>query len=366
MKIIAQLARLFVGVLFIISGLVKLNDPTGFSFKLEEYFSEAVLNLPFLAPHALALAVILVIAEVLLGVALLIGFMRKLTLFLLFLMIVFFTFLTFYSAFFNKVTDCGCFGDAVPLTPWGSFTKDIVLLVLILIIIKYQKHIKPIFTAKARTCIVFLALVLSSFMGYWVLNHLPLKDFRAYKVGTNILEGMAIPEGAPKSEYEIIFHYDVEGVKKAFTMDDLVNLPANATFIDREEKLITQGYEPPIHDFSLDKEGVNHLEELMTEPKLILISSYDLDRADEKGLAAMKDFANKAIVKGYKVIGATSSTSSKTESAIKQFNLPFEYYTCDGTTLKTIERANPSIVVIENGVIVEKKHWQDADNVNLK
>ncbi|MDR0228817.1 MAG: DoxX family membrane protein [Flavobacteriaceae bacterium] len=366
MKVIAQLSRLFVGVLFIISGLVKLNDPTGFSFKLEEYFSEAVLNLPFLEPHALSLAVILVIAEVLLGVALLLGFMRKLTLILLFLMIVFFTFLTFYSAYFNKVTDCGCFGDAIPLTPWGSFSKDVVLLVLILIIMKYQKFIKPIFTPKANGTIVLVALLLCGFMGYWVLNHLPLKDFRAYKVGTDIVKDMSIPEGAPKSEYEIVFHYEVDGVKKPFTMQELANLPEGAKFIDREEKLIKEGYQPAIHDFTMDRDGANHIEELMKEPKLILIISYDLDRADEKGLAAMKDFANKAIVKGYKVIGMSASSEDKIEKNVKKYELPFEYFTCDGTTLKTVERANPSIVVIEKGVIVEKKHWKDSNDVNLK
>lgn len=366
MKFIAHLSRLFVGVLFIISGLVKLNDPMGFSFKLEEYFSETVLNLPFLQPHALSLAVILVIAEVLLGVALLIGYMKKLTLTLLFLMIIFFTFLTFYSAFFNKVTDCGCFGDAIPLTPWGSFSKDIVLLILILIIIKYQKLIKPLFSTKVNGALVFLSLVLCSFMGYWVLNHLPLKDFRAYKVGTNIVEGMAIPEGAPKSEYEILFHYDVDGVTKSFTMEQLASLPENATFIDREEKLLKQGYQPAIHDFSMDKDGTDHLADMMKEPKLILLISYDLTRADQKGLAAMKDFANKAIVKGYKVVGMSSSSEAVIAETIKQHDLPFDYYTCDGTILKTIERSNPSIVVLNNGVIVDKKHWRDSNDVNLK
>ncbi|NNC34033.1 MAG: DoxX family protein, partial [Croceitalea sp.] len=129
MKYLVAFSRIFVGVLFIISGLIKLNDPVGFSFKLEEYFSQGVLDLPIFMPYALAIAVIMVIIEVLLGVMLLIGFKPKFTVWSLLGMIVFFTFLTFYSAYFNKVTDCGCFGDAVKLTPWESFTKDIVLLV---------------------------------------------------------------------------------------------------------------------------------------------------------------------------------------------------------------------------------------------
>ena len=132
MKYLVAFSRIFVGVLFIISGFIKLNDPVGFSFKLEEYFSQGVLDLPFLMPYALAISLFVVILEVLLGVMLLIGFRAKFTLWSLLLMIVFFTFLTFYSAYFNKVTDCGCFGDAVKLTPWETFYKNVVLIVLVI------------------------------------------------------------------------------------------------------------------------------------------------------------------------------------------------------------------------------------------
>lgn len=366
MKIIAQLSRIFVGVLFILSGLVKLNDPMGFSYKLEEYFSEAVLNLPFLIPYAVAIAVTLVIAEVILGVALLLGYKRKLTLMLLFLMIVFFTFLTFYSAYFNKVTDCGCFGDAVPLTPWGSFTKDIVLLILILIIMRYKEAIQPIFSNKINTSLIFISLVLSGIMGYWVLNHLPLKDFRVYKVGTDIMKGMEVPEDASRAVYEMSFFYEVNGEERKFSDKELTKLPAGAKFIRREDKLISEGFQPAIHDLSMEKDGEDYLGEMLAEPKLVWIISYDLTRADEKGLAAMKDFANKAIVQGYVVAGMSASAQNLVDDVQKKYNLPFDFYACDGTTLKTIERGNPSIVVLENGVIVEKRHWNDREKVTLK
>ena len=132
-SILVRIAQLFVGGLFIFSGLVKMNDPVGFSFKLEEYFSEEVLNLPIFEPLALPIAILLVAVEVLLGLALLMGIWKRFVLILLSAMIGFFTFLTFWSAYFNQVTDCGCFGDAIPLTPWESFYKDVVLSVLILI-----------------------------------------------------------------------------------------------------------------------------------------------------------------------------------------------------------------------------------------
>ena len=140
MKTIVGIARIFVGIFFIISGFIKMNDPVGFSYKLQEYFGEDVLNLPFLQPFALGIAVFVVIYELLLGVMLILGYRKKFTMWSLLLMIIFFTFLTFYSAYFNKVTDCGCFGDALPLTPWQSFWKDVVLLVLILLIFIKGKY----------------------------------------------------------------------------------------------------------------------------------------------------------------------------------------------------------------------------------
>ncbi len=365
-NIITQFSRIFVGVLFIISGLIKLNDPIGFSFKLEEYFGETVLNLPFLIPYALAFALFVVIFEVVLGVALLVGSNVKLTMWSLLLMILFFSFLTFYSAYFNKVTDCGCFGDAIKLTPWESFTKDIVLLFFILILFFNMRFINPLFTKTVRTIIVLGSIVACGFMGWYVLNHLPIKDFRAYAVGTNIEQGMSIPEDAPKSEIEMTFVYNVNGVNKEFTEATLMDIPEGATFVDRTDKIIVQGFVPPIHDFTMEKDGGDYKEELLQEPKLMMFVAYDLTKADPKGLAKLNALNASATAKGYKVIAMSASTPEFIEKVKKQYDFPFDFYFCDATTLKTIERANPSIVLLEKGTIVQKLHWNDADNVNLK
>jgi len=158
MKYITHLSRILVGVLFIVSGFIKLNDPVGFSFKLEEYFSVGVLDLPVLMPFALAIAFFVVVFEVLLGVFLLLGYQLKFTLWSLLSMIVFFTFLTFYSAYFNKVTDCGCFGDAIKLTPWESFTKDIILLILILLLFSGKKYLNILLPTSWTKGVVVLSL----------------------------------------------------------------------------------------------------------------------------------------------------------------------------------------------------------------
>ena len=364
-NIITQFSRIFVGILFIISGLIKLNDPVGFSYKLAEYFGETVLNLPFFIPYALAIAVLIVIFETVLGFMLLIGFKPKFTVWSLLLMIVFFTFLTFYSAYFNKVTDCGCFGDALKLTPWQSFTKDVVLLFFILILFINRKFIKPLFSNKIQNILTLIALALCAFMGYWVLNHLPIKDFRAFKVGANIQQGMEIPEGAPKSVVEMIFIYKVNGVNKEFKEADLMNIPQGATFVDRIDKVITEGYKPPIHDFSMEKDGSDYKDELLQEPKLLVFVSYDLAIADPKGMAALEKLSNEAKTKGYKVIGMTASLEDEIAKAKKTYGLTFDYYFCDATTLKTIERANPSIVVLSKGTIKQKVHYNDISKLDL-
>ncbi len=364
-NIITQFSRIFVGVLFIISGLIKLDDPVGFSYKLAEYFGETVLNLPFLIPIALPIAVFIVIFETILGVMLLVGFKSKFTIWSLLLMIVFFTFLTFYSAYFNKVTDCGCFGDALKLTPWESFTKDVVLLFFIIILFINSNLVQPIFSKSVRNAIVIISIALCVFMAYYVLNHLPIIDFRPYKVGTNIQKSMEIPEGAEKSLVEMIFIYKVNGVDKEFTEKDLMNIPEGATFVDRKDKVITQGYLPPIHDFSMEKDDTDYKDEFLKEPKLLVFVMYDLAIANEGGMKKLASVAADAKGKGYKVIAMTASVGDAISKAKQQFNLDFDFYFCDAITLKTIERANPSIIVIKNGTIVQKEHHNDIDSLKL-
>ncbi len=364
-NIITQFSRIFVGILFIISGLIKLNDPIGFGFKLEEYFSEPVLNLPFLEPFALAIAIIMVILEVVLGVMLLVGFKSKGTIWSLLLMIVFFTFLTFYSAYFNKVTDCGCFGDALKLTPWESFTKDIVLLFFILILLINIKLIKPLFNNKVNASIVVIAFLLCCFMAYWVLNHLPLKDFRAYKVGTNIEEGMAFPPDAEPAVIEMIFVYKVNGVNKEFTEKELMSIPAGAEFVERKDNIISAGYVPPIHDFTMEKDDVDHTSSLLAEPKLMIFLTYDLEIADQDGLNKLEALNLEATTKGYKVIGMTASNETVIAKTKATYNFTFDYYFADSITLKTIERANPSIVILEKGTITQKVHHNDISDLKL-
>ncbi|WP_310557812.1 BT_3928 family protein [Flavobacterium sp.] len=362
---ITQFSRLFVGILFIISGLIKLNDPLGFSYKLDEYFSEPVFNIPFFVPFSLAIALFLVILEVVLGFMLLIGYKSKWTIWSLLLLVVLFTFLTFYSAYFDVVKDCGCFGDALHLTPWQSFSKDLILLFFILILFYNQKYIKPLFTAKIQNILVLTSIALCSFMGYWVLNHLPLKDFRPYKVGTNIRKSMEIPDNAPKSVVEMIFIYKVKGVDKEFTEKDLMSLPEGAEFVDRKDKVIVQGYQPPIHDFKLELDGEDKTDMILSKEKAILIVAYDLEKANSIGLQKINDVYKKANAKGYYVALLTGSSTDVINDIKKKYSFNFDILFCDATALKTVERGNPSFVILNYGTIIQKTHYNDVDNLKL-
>ncbi|QBN18191.1 BT_3928 family protein [Flavobacterium nackdongense] len=363
--IITQFSRLFVGILFIISGLIKLNDPLGFSYKLDEYFSEPVFNMPFFVPYSLAIALFLVILEVVLGVMLLIGYKSKWTIWSLLLLVILFTFLTFYSAYFDVVKDCGCFGDALHLTPWQSFSKDLILLFFILILFFNQKLIKPLFSNKIQNILVLTSIILCSFMGYWVINHLPLKDFRPYKVGTNIRKSMEIPDSAPKSVVEMIFIYKVNGVDKEFTEKDLMNLPEGAEFVDRKDKIIVQGYVPPIHDFKLELNGEEQTDMILSKEKALLIVAYDLEKANVLGLQKINELHKKATAKGY-YVGLLTGSSAEVIAKIKtQNNFDFDCLFCDATALKTIERANPSFVILNYGTVTQKVHYNDIEDLKL-
>jgi uncharacterized membrane protein YphA (DoxX/SURF4 family) len=364
MKYIVGFSRLFVGILFIISGLIKLNDPIGFAFKLDEYFGPTVLDLPFLIPYALAISIFVVIFEVVLGIFLLIGYKPKFTVWSLLLMIVFFTFLTFYSAYFNKVKDCGCFGDALKLTPWESFTKDIVLLFFIVILFFGVKHIKPLFSKLGLTVVSLLSFIGCLAFAYHVLMHLPAKDFRPYKVGDNIMANMTVPDDAPEAIIEYSYKFNVDG-KEQIIVTNGSYPTVDGEFVGVETKTIRDAYEPPIHDFSIERDEQDYTTEILEKENLIVIVSYSLEIANAEGLQVIKGITDKAIKNGYNVLGLTATGPDTCEDFKKEFDLNFDFYFCDETALKTIIRSNPGILKLHKGTILQKLHFNDADDLEL-
>lgn len=364
MKLLVFISRIIVGGLFIFSGIIKLNDPMGFSFKLEDYFAPDVLNLQFLVPYALAIAIFVVIYEVLLGVMVIIGYARKFTVWSLLLMIVFFTFLTFYSAYFNKVTDCGCFGDAIKLTPWESFIKDVILLVFILILFFGQKHLTPLIEQSKLKFIVMGTFLFCTFITYMVLNHLPFIDFRAYKIGNNITEQMSIPPDAPRAVFEYSWKFDVNGEEKTVvTFGDYPSVDGEFVGVDTQK--ISDGYVPPILDFSIESDDEILTEHFLNEEKLVMVIVYNVERTNPKGFENIKKITDKALQKGYTVIGLSASMGSTINQLKEEHDLNFDFYFCDQTVLKTIVRSNPGILRLTRGTIEQKYHWNDALKLEL-
>jgi uncharacterized membrane protein YphA (DoxX/SURF4 family)/peroxiredoxin len=320
MKFIVQIFRILVGALFIFSGAVKVVDPIGSQYKFEEYFSASVLDLEFLIPYALPFAIILIVVEITLGAALLVGWRPKFTLRALLVTIIFFSFLTWYSAYYNKVTDCGCFGDAIKLTPWQSFYKDVVLTIAILILNFRLKDINTIDSKSFSKKITFLAFFLSGCIVYHVLNHLPIIDFRPYAIGENIEEGMKYPE---------------------------------------------DGTLPKVHDFMLEDSQNDLAPFLLRKEQLMLIIMYNLDKANLKGIPNVKEAARKAKEKGYTVYGVSASFDEDLQQLKKEYSLPFDFLFCDETTLKTMIRSNPGVMTFERGTVVDKKAWRDVSDLKL-
>ncbi len=364
MKALTTLVKWLVGSLFIFSGLVKLNDPLGFAYKLEDYFAADVLNLPFLIPYTLFLAIVIVLVEILLGVGLLLGYRIKATLNLLLAMIVFFTFLTFYSAYFNKVTDCGCFGDAIPLTPWQSFYKDIILLILIGFLIFNKKHLTHVMSVSKAQIALLTSLALGGIMAWYVLNYLPIKDFRPYAVGKNLSEGMKSAEeiGLQSPKYLTIYTLkNKENGKTSIVDSDTYvaekwweksewEIQSNLT----KSKKVSDGYEPPIHDFSIIIEGEDLTESLLQEPLLMMVITKDVEKAKTKYFAGINQIAQEVEKAGGKIVGLSASPYAATEELRHEAQAAYPFAEADKTTLKTIVRANPGVLILHRGTVVAK------------
>jgi len=341
----------------------------GFAFKLSDYFAEDVLNLPVFQPFTLELALFIVILEVLLGVALLIGMMRKLTVWLLLLMIVFFTFLTFYSAYFNKVTDCGCFGDAIPLTPWQSFGKDVILLVLIVIIFTHQQYLKPLFSKLSQWFVLGFSFAGCVVLANHVLNHLPIRDFRPYAEGKSIIEGRKSAEelGKEPTQYGTIYYLlnkqtgeEMKVSSEAYVAEEWWKKKEWEIQSDKTETVkLKEGYEPPIHDFILTLNDEEITEKVLAEPVVFLVVMYKMEKTQAEAFERLNSFTQAVQRQDLPVVGASASLSQVVQEKKEAWNFNFPVAVADETALKTIIRANPGIVLLQHGVVVKKWHYND-------
>ncbi len=362
MKIFKHIARILVGLTFIFSGFVKGIDPWGSAYKFTDYFN--AMHLEWLTWAALPLGILLSFAEFAIGIALLFNVLLRFFSWLALIFMVFFTGLTLWIAIENPVTDCGCFGDALVISNWETFYKNVVLIVLTIIVFAYRNNMKGLPGKKTGFALALLSVVGYAAVVFHSYNHLPIFDFRPYKVGVNISEAMSIPPDAPQDVYENIFYYKNinSGEVEQFTEE---NYPwqdtLNYEFHDMESFLVQEGYEPPIHDFRIETpEGDDILDFfLYDENYVFMVIAYDLNKSSTKPQEKINTLAIWALEHEMAFICLTSTLPDESAAFAEQHGAPYEFFNTDEITLKTIVRSNPGLIVLKDGTIVAKYHYND-------
>ena len=346
--IIAGISRTVLGLVFIFSGAVKAIDPFGTVYKIEDYLKAFGGFFTDLLPLAEVAAWALIITELLLGVCMVMNVRTKWTSWIALAFYCVMTPLTLYIALTNPVSDCGCFGDAVVLTNWQTFWKNAVLIVLAIALVALRKHVRQLWRGWMEMVIATTTIAaILSFMA-WTIQHLPVIDFRPYKIGNHL---PTIMEDSAPDQYEYTYICVKDSVEQAFTAE---NYPDSTWKMVRyESKLIKKGYDSPIHDFEVlnaDDEDLTW-EILESEEPVTLVVMYDLTKTDKKQMAKVEALLSKED-KGYILTG--SGTDEIISFSLEYPTLSDCICTCDPVTLKTIVRANPGVIVIQNGVVIDK------------
>jgi len=360
-KLADQVSRFFVGGLFIFSGLIKLNDPIGTRIKMEEYFGVFAEDFGSFfnafVPFALEIGMAMIVLEIVLGVAVLIYYRMNVTTVLLLLLMVFFTFLTFYSAYFNKVTDCGCFGDAIKLTPWQSFYKDIILMVPVLHLWWYRRSYKPVLRKRTGDLVVGAATGLCLFLGIYAIQHLPFIDFRAYRIGNHIPTQMQ-PEEQPVFQYVFLRKDNGQQIRSEKFLADTTQYKYVSV-----EQLNEDKTRPKITDYSVTSVTGEDVTQQTFEGAKLLFVIYDVTKASGKNMDKIVKLSKELDGKMNMMV-LTASGADQFEAFRHEYQLAVPYYYADATVLKTIIRSNPGITLWVDGTV--KGMWHHNDTPDAK
>lgn len=342
-------------VVFVFSGFVKANDPLGFQYKLGDYLL-AFGMLEWFPEWVLMIATVaLATLEFMLGVYLLFGINRRFTSWLVVLLMGVMTPLTLYLALENPVSDCGCFGDAVILTNWQTFWKNVVLTIAAVIVLCMRKRMFRVVTPRSEWLVSVNTLLYIIILSYYSLSNLPVFDFRPYCIGASIPQGMEIPEGAQTPVFETLFIMEKEGKRQEFSLD---NYPDSTwTFVDRKTVIKEAGYEPPIHDFSLlrmaDGEDITDLV-LADSGYTFLMVAHQLEKADDSYSDLLNEVYDYCREHGYTFYGLTASNEEVVDQWLDRTGGEYPFCNVDDITLKTMVRSNPGLMLLKEGVVLNK------------
>ena len=352
---ILLIARIIFGLVFLFSGFVKAVDPLGTAYKISDYLEAfSLTSLDFLAFPA---SLLLIATEFTIGFNILFNVHLKASTWIASLFMLVMTPVTLYLAISNPISDCGCFGDAIVMTNWQTFYKNVVLCIILAIIALLQNHTRPWLSNWGAWIVTLLPILISFGISIYCYNLLPIIDFRPYKIGNNIIEGMQIPEDAPLDKYETTFFYEKDGIEQAFTLDNYPAEDSTWTFVRQESKLIEQGFVPPIHDFSIITED-GDITDLVLEDAgyTLLVISHKVEKASTKNIKCVKSTIANAKKAGAKVIWLTSSYTDDIDNFKSEYEINDTFGATDDITLKTIVRSNPGLVLIKDATVIEKWH----------
>ena len=353
-RLLCLVSRILVGVTFVFSGFVKAIDPLGTTYKIQDYLE--VMGMSWFSELALVASFALITAEFLAGILLLVNVNFRIGLWFSTLLMVAMTPLTLWIAIKNPVTDCGCFGDAIVISNWATFWKNIALDVLILVLwILRKKGCRAWLQPLLSWVLTAIFALVPIGVGIYALCDLPMVDFRPYKIGNDILEGMELPEGAQRDQYRTTFIYTRDGVEQEFELQDAPYNDSTWTFVEQRTELIVKGEEPPIHDFSIITMEGDDLtyDVLYSEGRTYLCVMYDLHKTKVQYLDNVRRVYEQAVSEGAEFLVLTAS-SDMIEVFSQEHNLPYQFALTDPIQLKTMVRANPGVVILEGSKVVDK------------
>lgn len=358
-KVVAEISRLLIGVVFIFSGIVKAVDPVGGAIKIGDYLM--AFGFTWLSSFDLLLTFCLSAAEFTLGVCMLLGVYRRYSSFFVLVFMLFMTPLTLYLALFNPVSDCGCFGDAIVLTNWETFLKNIVLLAAAVVAFIYNRYLCNFYTFKAYWFVTLFAYLSCIGFNYSNYSHLPIIDFRPFKVGANIPTLVSIPDNAPADEYAYYFTYEKNGVKKEFSLENYPADDSTWTYVSSRSDLIKKGYVPPVPGFVLyDSTSVDITDEVLRiKGPMFWLVIPSIEKADDKNIDAINNVFDFAQEHGYPFYCLTGSSRESMIDWENNTGSEYSFITTDDVLLKTMIRANPGLILINDGVIRAK--WNPND-----
>ena len=354
-KILVNIARFILAVTLTLSGFVKAVDPLGTQYKIADYLT--ALNVRDYVPDFVTLgaSVALSAVEFGLGICLLFAIRRRLTSKLVLLMMLIMTPVTLWLALANPISDCGCFGDAVVLTNWQTLWKNVVLLALAVIVWRWPLEMMRFVSRTNQWIVINYSALFILFVSGWSLYDLPYFDFRPYHIGANIRKGMEIPEGAEQPQFDTTFILEKDGQRKEFTLEDYPD--STWTFIDSKTVQLSKGYVPPIHDFSVTRlsDGEDITDSLLSyKGYVFLLVSPQLGQADDSQLDLLNQVYEYADDNGYPFYCLTASNERSINQWCDMTGAEYPFCHTDETTLKTIIRSNPGLLLLKKGTVIRK------------